>query len=413
MINDIIRTDDASTAWNEPFDLSCYIPRIAQRSPISQLLSSEARSSMKSRGFTHYDGIFSRAHSKTSHSGESSRSFYLFPNDALNAEHHQKEKEESHHLLQSATGNRGKLLSYMMYTDEKWGIIGSGGTFTPSLYQLKLSELTDREFKFTEISQEENAESVFGRHLGYQCKQYLMLLYLADQERVFAVQCKQEHGQSAVSKAPQNKIKGAKCGIYDLPSNRWKEASHFRANTYLHDDEDNFRCGLSYNVSGGSAVYLVSNLGRTAKYDFVKNGWNILYENVSDANDMRFEKGPIVWHYQYSPHVLYCLGGKAKQKARKGSRPSLLAKRGSSSNVYSSSAYSSPPLTPTGSSSANTSFNFNLTAPKTKSNLDLFTLASKAAGSSSNNGNHCEHEKKKYTLVYKRFDMRASEHRKW
>ena len=120
----LIKTNDKSTTFNLPFDMSCYIPNILCDSPIKQLLDSDYRVYIKDKDNHKYSGILSRAHSKTFNSGESSRSIYVFPNINLDGKHKQK---ESHNLLQSATGNKGKLLNYMLYTDEKWGIIGTGG----------------------------------------------------------------------------------------------------------------------------------------------------------------------------------------------------------------------------------------------------------------------------------------------
>ena len=106
-----------------------------------------------------------------------------------------------------------------------------------------------------------------------------------------------------------------------MHSNTWKPASNFRLNTYLNDDEDNFKCGLCYNVCDGNKLYLVSNLGRTAKYDFHKNGWSVQYENT-EKHEMRFDLGPIIWSYDYKPYVLYLLGGKLK--GGKGSTRKLI-----------------------------------------------------------------------------------------
>ena len=166
------------------------------------------------------------------------------------------------------------------------------------------------------MSNAENAEQVWGRHPGYKNKQYVMLKYLPDKERVFAVQCLEEHGKSLVrsDSRPEIKITGAKCGVYDLERDTWTKTSPFRKNTFLEDDEDNFKSGLCYTQCYGNRIYLVSSLGRTAKYDFHKNGWSVLYEAVG-AHDlsMRFDVGPVVWSYNYSPHVLYCMGGRVNK----------------------------------------------------------------------------------------------------
>jgi len=215
--------------------------------------------------------------------------------------------------------NRGRLLSYMTYCGEHWGVVGTGGTFTPKMYRLQLQQLKDKRFEFTEVSDAQNAEQVWGRHPGYKNKQFLMLKYMGDKDKLFGVQCMQEHGKSLVrsDSAPEIRICGAKCGVYDLVSNQWKMTSPFRKNTFSEDDEDNFKCGLCYAQCYGERIYLVSSLGRTAKYDFGKNGWSVLYEAVG-AHDlsMRFDVGPIVWSYNYSPHILYCVGGKVKPVAR-------------------------------------------------------------------------------------------------
>merc|ERR1712176_1108914 len=140
-----------------------------------------------------------------------------------------------------------------------------------------------------------------------------MLNYMRDRDKLFAVQCKQEHGASVAghNKPPQRKIIAAKTGIYDLYQNKWTAISGFRLNTYLNDDEENFKCGLWYNPNSNNKMYLVSSLGRTASYDFHKYGWSVLYENINlKDTTMHWDLGPIVWSYDYSPNLLYCIGGK-------------------------------------------------------------------------------------------------------
>ena len=115
--------------------------------------------------------------------------------------------------------------------------------------------------------------------------------------------------------------------MYDLEKNEWTRTSPFRLNTFKNDDEDNFKCGLCYNPCCNDKMYLVSSLGRTAKYDFHKNGWSVLYEALA-AHDlsMRFDVGPIVWNYDHSPQVLHCVGGKVpkKKNAKKQKRKYML-----------------------------------------------------------------------------------------
>ena len=82
------------------------------------------------------------------------------------------------------------------------GIIGTGGVFCPVMYRMKLQDIKDKKFHFNEVSDKENAEAVWGRHAGYQNQQYLMLNYMADQDKIFGVQCRQEHGKSMDLKSP-------------------------------------------------------------------------------------------------------------------------------------------------------------------------------------------------------------------
>eukprot|EP01084_Bolivina_argentea_P103970 186214_1 len=274
LYKNIIKTNDKSTTWNKPYDLSCYVPNILSNYLINKENSNEI-----------YDGLFCRAASKTHESGESSRSFYIFENKCIT------DSKKLHTLYQSPTGNRGKLLQYMLYTDNKYGIIGTGGALVPVIYQLKLQNINDKKFHFTEISHKQNAQKIWGTHPGYQCKQYLELNYLSDRQQLFAVQCKQEHGASVgKKKKPEKKIIGAKCGLYDLPENKWIKLNHFRLSTYLSDDEHDFYCGLSYN-SKRVEMYSVSNLGRTAKYDFHKNAWKMLYYTEGSDMSLRYDLG--------------------------------------------------------------------------------------------------------------------------
>eukprot|EP01084_Bolivina_argentea_P062723 114696_1 len=261
----LIETNDQSTSWNRPFDLCCYVPNILNQSPsIKQLLFEHTPNDLNDiiYDMEQYDGILARAHSKTHESGESSRSLYLFPNQHITTNRRSK-KQNEHILLQSPTGNRGKLINYMVYCGDRWGIIGTGGALVPVLYQLKPQDIKDKYFKFTPISNENNAEKVWGRHPGYQFKQYLMLSYMADKDMLFAVQCRQEHGASVTQKRPSKQYMEAKCGLYHLKENKWEVLTGFRFSKFNSDDEDNFKCGLCYNEKANK-MYLVSSLGRTA-----------------------------------------------------------------------------------------------------------------------------------------------------
>ena len=70
------------------------------------------------------------------------------------------------------------------------------------MYRMKLQDIKDKKFYFDEVSDKENSEKVWGRHAGYQNKQYLMLNYMIDRNAVFGVQCRQEHGKSIDLKSP-------------------------------------------------------------------------------------------------------------------------------------------------------------------------------------------------------------------
>ena len=70
------------------------------------------------------------------------------------------------------------------------------------MYRMKLQDIKDKKFYFEEVSDKENSEKVWGRHAGYQNKQYLMLNYMIDRNAVFGVQCRQEHGKSIDLKSP-------------------------------------------------------------------------------------------------------------------------------------------------------------------------------------------------------------------
>ena len=64
-------------------------------------------------------------------------------------------------------------------------------------------------------------------------------------------------------------------------------------------------------------VYLVSNIGHVAIYDFNKNLWQTIYHEYQSNNsnsDMRFNKKPIIWTYQYMPNMLHCATAKYNKK---------------------------------------------------------------------------------------------------
>lgn len=124
----LFKTDDKSTSWHQPFDLSCYIPNLLDAAPnVCCLLGSDEIDSREPSAV--YDGILSRAHSKVPESGESSRSLYVFENQNLYTNlitpvtrRYSVKNNHPHHLLQSATCNQGRLLHHMTYCGEKWGM---------------------------------------------------------------------------------------------------------------------------------------------------------------------------------------------------------------------------------------------------------------------------------------------------
>ena len=126
---ELLRTNDESTSWHRPFDLSCYIPNVLDVAPkITPFLNFEDAGSPKHTSMV-YDGILSRAYSKVHESGESSRSLYVFENQNLHSNlitpisrRYSVKHDHSHHLLQSATCNQGRLLNHMTYCGDRWGI---------------------------------------------------------------------------------------------------------------------------------------------------------------------------------------------------------------------------------------------------------------------------------------------------
>eukprot|EP00485_Elphidium_margaritaceum_P015353 CAMPEP_0202724888 /NCGR_PEP_ID=MMETSP1385-20130828/177443_1 /ASSEMBLY_ACC=CAM_ASM_000861 /TAXON_ID=933848 /ORGANISM="Elphidium margaritaceum" /LENGTH=347 /DNA_ID=CAMNT_0049390675 /DNA_START=122 /DNA_END=1162 /DNA_ORIENTATION=+ len=313
LLKDVVSLNNASqriSQYSAPFDLCCFIPDIlrSRDDSITNYLATRKQHPWISDDAC-YDGIFCRALCTIEDSGESSRSLYIFrrSNEWNDVDDHSASDSP---LIISRMMNRGKLLNFVTFTHSKHGIIGSGGTSVPILYGLRVSDVADNKFAFHEISDAQNAEATFGQHRGYLCKQYLTLQYMPD-NRLFAVQCRQEHGRSNSKQALQSRIITAKCGVYDLEKNWWSSVTPIRFHLLCTEDEDNFRCGLAYNASE-QRIYCVSNLGRTATYDFHKNCWNLLYENHCDVNEMRFDKGPIVWCDGYLPR-LYCVGAKLKK----------------------------------------------------------------------------------------------------
>ena len=61
-----------------------------------------------------------------------------------------------------------------------------------------------------------------------------------------------------------------------------------------------------HNIFNDDIIYIVSNNGYTAQYDFNKNKWIKIYDIDGKINDnLNFDGAPFVW-MDNDPNILYC-----------------------------------------------------------------------------------------------------------
>ena len=98
----------------------------------------------------------------------------------------------------------------------------------------------------------------------------------------------------------------SQCGIYDLNQQDWTEVAPYEYCVYYRNS-NNFQMDMGTQMTDENKLYVVTDIGYTSQYDFIKNEWHHLYECI-DEEDMLFHGKPLVWTYMESPKVLYCIG---------------------------------------------------------------------------------------------------------
>ncbi len=252
------------------FDTSyCYIPYI------SQLLPTYKNNIDGVHGT--YDGIFT---TRKLCNSSASPYFLLFqPNTCYD------------HIFESSIPISTKISDFI-YCGDEYGIIGvHNDIYSTSLFQLKLSDIKNEHFQFNMLPDPDDGEIPIWTDSN---EQKLSMLWLKSDDCLFAIGSK---------KFVANNGYYRECGIYDFTDNTWMKISALMSKGEMGGD---FECGLINTYNDRYKTYLVSNLGNTAQYDFVKDLWINLYSDCIPHN-MCFPKAPTVWINDDEPNILYCI----------------------------------------------------------------------------------------------------------
>eukprot|EP01083_Nonionella_stella_P235399 827775_1 len=156
--------------------------------------------------------------------------------------------------------------------------------FDGELYQLKLSSVdtTTKQYSFAQI----NAKPThFWDHISHHDHpQYLSMTYLKHNDAIFSMKCDWKK-----RKWSRNNVK---CAIFDLMKSEWKSIADLE---YKHQEITGYYAQQTcYNPFDSNSIYCVSTTGNTAKYDFRKNKWDILWHN-DDELALKSKNRHVVW----------------------------------------------------------------------------------------------------------------------
>ena len=360
----LVNTNEASIS-PKPFDVSCYIPNIFKHSSVMQSpdtnmylnINMLKMTKCKSTSYTHthsrtptsptyltlqpsmtidgtnnntvrYDAIFTRklkwVNTEYKHI-QTSLFFYIFENNE-----HCFDQNRGKYFMINSPYKESVNMEEVIFADNH-GIIGIDSTF--NVYQLKLDDVgtatglgngigNGSDFDFKEISLSEDVSAVWNRIRGDGCHTFSSSIFLkgddygnGDVDMIFTMENVYDY-DNPTNSPKRNKISTgewvAKCAVYDLTNNEWVGLQELNYVAPLVD-QYNFKCGLCTNDRRRNEVYLVSNIGHIAKYDFKMNQWMMIHCDYDDK-EMRFGKKPLIWMYEYAPDIVYCAGSVYNRK---------------------------------------------------------------------------------------------------
>ncbi len=184
---------------------------------------------------------------------------------------------------------------------DKHGVIYSNH----GLYQLKWKDIDihSKQFNFTSFGPRNKTTNNFGS-VGY----------IENTQKLFVMEGFVDKGPMwyyfAIKITPNgadvNKNYHKQCGILDLNTNQLIDIKRFHHERHSQV----FQAGICENNNyETNVIYIVSNIGYTAKYDLNKNEWEMILDDVAN-NKILCERKPVVW-MDDNPHILYCYGNQS------------------------------------------------------------------------------------------------------
>eukprot|EP01084_Bolivina_argentea_P301549 520266_1 len=205
--------------------------------------------------------------------------------------------------------HNNRLKNYPIYCGKHGCIFEDNGY----LYQFNSNNFNQKNgFNFTKIESEWKKKDLNDDNI------WLSLCYQKQTETIFTISNTIEslspisdlnvpflkmnaNGILTTQKKKSKKSKIAYCNVFDLNNKIWENVNNYE---YETDFDDTFRrfgiCENEYNLN----IYIQSNCGHTAKYDFTKQLWYTIFEDVYNE-EMHFGGTPLLW-FDESPYILFC-----------------------------------------------------------------------------------------------------------
>eukprot|EP01084_Bolivina_argentea_P030900 57211_1 len=267
----------------------CFIPDIFGTSSLKQLLN---QNNINKNDL--YDALFMQPDATLPRKSLNILLFALEPFFLI----FKRNQPSDFHVIKCSKAQPNSM-SHLKYCDQ-YGVIGEKNE---KIYQLKLNNIINTDFTFSQLSQ--RVINDINPLVRFGSSPYLATIYLGQQQTLFCIQCQSKwFGDQELLNAFGTTPFSSKCCLYDFQLNTWKSIARFNYSAYI-SDKNNFQCGLCTNYNVSNKLYLVSNIGHTSEYDFKKDKWYHLCKNINDG--MRFSEEPIVWSSDCEPNILYCI----------------------------------------------------------------------------------------------------------
>eukprot|EP01084_Bolivina_argentea_P049912 91767_1 len=309
----------------------CYIPNI------SHLLSKSIKG-IKSNQF--YDGIFGYAYELQKKFKNKNMDFLslqlkypgqtlykLFPCLILYKPSVFFHNHKFQYQLKSTKYLPTDNADHLLYCGYRNGIIYQDNT---KLYQLKFQNIkSKRKFVFKEI--------IVNKHNTRKAMPYSSIIYMNKQNKLFAVAISDRTVQIGPCMVPSIRKRSVRCGMFDFDNNEWITMPSFTYEKNVNGFY--FNCKTCYDDMN-DLVYMVTSMGDTAKYDFRKQKWKLLYDGniLLQHEDVHIDSfghsNSILWIDKRHPDMLYSVLPRQKYVANIISMPTGLNERLKHEIVY-------------------------------------------------------------------------------